>query len=1012
MAEANWQKLREVFDGALQLEPDERQSFISQACGEDKELLEEVESLLSSLAQSEVFLETPAVAHVADVIGLEIRKIEAGTRLGHYLIIRQIGSGGMGEVYLAQDEKLDRHVAVKILSKEFSGRQANLHRFVQEAKAASALNHPNILIIHEIGAANDANYIVSEFIQGKTLREILKEKKLTLSEVLDASIQIANALTAAQEALLIHRDIKPENIMLRSDGLVKVLDFGLAKLAPQESRREADAPAASSMENTNPGMIMGTVRYMSPEQARGLAVDSRTDMWSLGVVLYEMITGRVPFEGATSSHVIVSILEDEPPPLCDYANVPAELERIVVKALAKERDQRYQKANELALDLQNLKQELQSDERLHKSLEPGTRTGASVAETQRRPFGAPAESSATTVRLRSIKLSFSPAYLVNKFRSNKKGALITMTLVLVAVGITFGVFTSIARRNRSLVVPAKPFQSIELLRLTATGRVRDAAVSLDGKYLAYVAESAGKESIWLRDVATSNNVEIVPPTDVEHFGETFSPDSAFVYYLTKERNNTIAALNRVSAHGGSPPVKLIVDVDAPVSFSPDGKQLAYVRGSSTGERALLIANADGTGERKLVSRTGYHAFSFGGPAWSPDGKSIATGAAITDPTGRVWTLVAVNINDGSITPLTTQRWKSVGRVLWLKDGNGMVFSATGLERSATSQLWYMSYPGAEVQRITRDLQDYHGVTLTSDSKTLISKQAQTLSSLWIVPNGDAKLALKILSHKEDDAYFYYYRTRFSWTPSGQIIYTAIVSGNPSIWMMSPEGTGNKQVSSNPSDDSFPSMTADGRHIIFVSDAAGFLNVWRMDSNGRNKKQLTSGEDESWAWSSPDGRWVVYHSGKLGQRSLWRVPIEGGKAEQLTEYPSICPVVSPDGKWISAYYRPETKAPWKLAIIPFDGGQPEKTFEIPQNVAFQSLVRWTPDGNSLAYIMNREGISNIWIQPLDGGPAAQLTYFTTDQIFWFEWSPDGRQLGVSRGTLTSDVVQIRDVVKGH
>jgi TolB protein len=225
-------------------------------------------------------------------------------------------------------------------------------------------------------------------------------------------------------------------------------------------------------------------------------------------------------------------------------------------------------------------------------------------------------------------------------------------------------------------------------------------------------------------------------------------------------------------------------------------------------------------------------------------------------------------------------------------------------------------------------------------------------------------------------------------------------------MMSAEGTENRQLSLNPTENGFPSMTTDGRYIIYVSDRAGFMNVWRMDSDGNNERQLTSGEDETWAWCSPDNRWIVYHSGNLGNRRLWRVPIEGGKPEKLTDYPSICPVVSPDGRWISSYYRPELKAPWKLAIISIEGGPPIKTFEIPQDVAFQSLVRWTPDGSALAYIMNRDGVSNIWIQPLDGRPAEQLTHFKSDQIFWFEWSADGRQLGVSRGAITSDVVMIR------
>jgi TolB protein len=305
------------------------------------------------------------------------------------------------------------------------------------------------------------------------------------------------------------------------------------------------------------------------------------------------------------------------------------------------------------------------------------------------------------------------------------------------------------------------------------------------------------------------------------------------------------------------------------------------------------------------------------------------------------------------------------------------------------------------------LQDYGSVSLTSDSTALVSHQTQTISGIWNAPNGDANRAKQILSNKYD-GYGYGFYSRFSWTPNGQIIYTSLIHGTPSIWVMTAQGTGNKQLTSNSTGNSFPSMTSDARYVVFLSDRNGFTNIWRMDTDGNNEKQLTNGDDDSWAWCSPDGQWVVYQSLVGGKRILRRVSINGGHSEQLTDYPSACPAVSPDGRWISCYYRPETKAAWKLAIIPFDGGPPVKTFEVPQNVLFTSLVRWTPDGLALAYITSHEGISNIRIQPLDGSPSKQVTDFKSDQIFWFDWSQDGRQLGVSRGAVTSDVVLIKDL----
>jgi serine/threonine protein kinase/formylglycine-generating enzyme required for sulfatase activity len=358
MEDAGWQKVREIFDSALRQKPEERRRFAIKACGDDKALLAEVESLLSSLDGADSFMESPAIAQVASVFETESKQLESGKCFGHYEIIEQIGAGGMGEVYLAKDKKLDREVAVKILNEKFSGDESNLRRFVSEAKAASALNHPNILTIYEIGESDGVHYIVSEFIKGNTVRETLKESALLkLSEVLDISIQIANALCTAHEARLVHRDIKPENIMIRPDGLVKVLDFGLAKLIEHKNRSILDLEASTALHNqTEKGLILGTVNYMSPEQARGERVDERTDIFSLGVVIYEMIAGRTPFAGDSMAVTFANLINKEPQPLSNVASaIPRELQRIVSKMLQKDRDDRFQTMKELLADLRKLK---------------------------------------------------------------------------------------------------------------------------------------------------------------------------------------------------------------------------------------------------------------------------------------------------------------------------------------------------------------------------------------------------------------------------------------------------------------------------------------------------------------------------------------------------------------------------------------------------------------------------------------------------------------------------------
>jgi eukaryotic-like serine/threonine-protein kinase len=375
----NWQKVREVFDTALRQEPEERQNYLNEACGDDKNLLTEVESLFSSLAKSDEFLETPAVAHVADIIESPTNPLAPGTRFGHYELIRQIGIGGMGEVYLAKDQELDRQVAIKILNEEFSRDESNLERFVREAKATSALNHPNILVIHEIGESEAGHYIASEFIEGRTLREVLTQSQMSLGEVLDVSIQIAGALSTAHEAHLIHRDIKPENVMVRPDGYVKVLDFGLAKLVEQENKSFIGLEDATTRNRTAKGVILGTVNYMSPEQAKGEQVDERTDIFSLGVVISEMITGRTPFAGDSPSETFANLINAEPQPLSRFAsNVPDELKRIVAKTLRKNKKERYQTMKDVLTDLKDLRKNLTLDEKLEYSNSQGDKANETL----------------------------------------------------------------------------------------------------------------------------------------------------------------------------------------------------------------------------------------------------------------------------------------------------------------------------------------------------------------------------------------------------------------------------------------------------------------------------------------------------------------------------------------------------------------------------------------------------------------------------------------------------------
>ncbi|MBA3711402.1 MAG: protein kinase [Pyrinomonadaceae bacterium] len=453
MADENWQKVREVFDSALRRKPEERQKFVHEACGEDQTLLAEVESLLSSLDSAESFMETPAVAKVADMIEAETKQLEQGKCFGHYEIIRRIGSGGMGEVYLAKDQKLDRQVAVKILNEEFNRDESNLQRFISEAKAASALNHPNILVIHEIGEADDAHFIVSEFIKGKTLREIFKEESLKLSEALDISIQIANALCTAHEAHLVHRDIKPENIMIRPDGFVKILDFGLAKLVKQKNISFLGLEQSTARQNqTAQGVILGTVNYMSPEQAKGEQVDERTDIFSFGVVIYEMIAGKTPFAGDSMSETFANLINAEAQPLSRFAaNVPDELQRIVFKSLHKNADERYQTMKDVLTDLKDLQEHLTLEEKLERSAASGERaTGVLRATTG-------------DANLRTAAMQHGFSQTIRRHKPLAASAFAALLVGVIALGYYFllanKTASSIGDKKSIAVLPLKPINT-------------------------------------------------------------------------------------------------------------------------------------------------------------------------------------------------------------------------------------------------------------------------------------------------------------------------------------------------------------------------------------------------------------------------------------------------------------------------------------------------------------------------------------------------------------------------
>src|SRR6266581_4867882 len=517
MTPERWQQLKQIFQSALERNPAERSAFLNQACAEDPALRSQVESLIASHDQAGDSIEAMAAEAATEMLDDDQADSIVGKQISHYQVVSRIGRGGMGEVFLAHDTSLGRKVALKLLRSDFTRNEERLRRFQQEARAASALNHPNILTIYEIGHDGSLHFMATEYVEGETLRQHLSRARLTVGQTLDVAIQVASALAAAHQAGIIHRDIKPENIMVRTDGNVKVLDFGLAKLTDPKTIDTA-APTLPQVE-TAPGVVMGTFSYMSPEQARGLAVDTRTDIWSLGVMIYEMAAGRQPFEGETASDVMSLILQKDPPPLAySWPEVPAELERIVRKALRKDKEERYQTIKDLLIDLRNLRKELELSAEMERSAPPISARAMSGGQ-----------SAAATAHSAS-----SAEYIVKEIKQHKRvAALILGTIIVAAI-----VFSLLSRLSPA-TIDAPPRNATFTQLTDQSGPEYFPSLSPDGKSFVYASHAAGNWDIYLQRVGGKNPINLTKDSSADDTQPAFSPDGERIAFRSEREGGGI-----------------------------------------------------------------------------------------------------------------------------------------------------------------------------------------------------------------------------------------------------------------------------------------------------------------------------------------------------------------------------------------------------------------------------------------------------------------------------------------